>query len=166
MRKKSIRVGAPNTAAKLTMLVAGGVLAASLISEHVFGIQPCVLCLFQRHLWLGIMLLSLLLLVYRKAWPLLIFLLLLNAGVAGYQVGVEQKIFAAPSMCKTNTSPTMTIQELTDQVMNKKTPSCDEAKIKIFGISLAGFNMMLNILMTAVVGYLFLRKQKGRNARK
>jgi len=147
-------------ATKFTLIVACIVLIGSFVSQYVYGLQPCALCLYQRNLWIVVLLFSLVLLAYRPVWPILIFLFVMIAAVSGYQVGVENKLFEVPSFCKASGLSVTSVKELTDQIMNNTEVSCGRPQFTLFGISFAGFDAMLSAFMALFIGWLFLCKRR------
>jgi len=74
---------------------------------------------------------------------------LANAGIGTYQVMIEKGILAAPSMCKKAVlgSKGLSLEQLTEQIMNNPIVSCDEVAWSLFGISFAGYSVMYSLLM-------------------
>ena len=137
-----------NKIAPYVLIVAIAAVSGSFIGEYFFALKPCILCLYQRYIWIIILAVSIEFLFYRPVWIAIVFLLLLNAGIAGYQVGVEQKIFALPSICQSPPISANTLQQLSDQVMNTPPVRCDKVEWELYGISMAGYNALLCILMS------------------
>ena len=136
------------TAALYIALAAAGLLAAVFIMEHGFGIAPCSLCLLQR--WPHALVIPLAALAFLPAISesgRRILLLLCaasfatTAGIGIYHVGVEQGIFAGPSACSGGITGD-SVEELRRKLMAAPVIRCDEIAWSLFGISLAGYNVL------------------------
>ena len=127
--------------------------------QYIGGLQPCVLCIYQRLPHLAILLLTLaaILLVSRPPATLLLSLLaglvlLASAGIAGYHVGVEQKWWEGPADCQAS-GTAETVAALRAQLLEKPVARCDEVPWSLFGVSMAGYNM----LISAAMGFFAIR---------
>jgi disulfide bond formation protein DsbB len=131
------------------------VLGTALLSQYWGGLAPCELCLLQRWPWrVAIMLavaawlagdrvsLSLVALVFA-----LVFFI--SAGLGFYHLGVEQHWFAGPTAC-TATGPTATtVDELRRQLLAAPLVLCDQVQWALFGVSLAGWNLIASLMLAA-----------------
>lgn len=150
----------PRLPAVLLALASAGVLAAALFFQFVLGYQPCILCLWQRVPYGAVLTFSVATLLFRR-WPglgdaLLVasgFALLAGAGIAAYHVGVEQHWWAGTSACGATGNAPMTLEALRAQVMAAPVVRCDEVAWSLFGISMAGYNVVISL---ALAGFAFL----------
>lgn len=134
------------------------VLGGALLFEHVGGLAPCVMCLWQRWPWWvagAIAVLSLVLPpVRRRAGPLLPLLFaLIFAGsflLAAYHVAVEQHWVAGPATCSAPLSGARTLADFQRMIVDRPVVRCDEVPWALFGISLAGFNAIFSLLLAAL----------------
>ncbi len=144
-------------------LIAVGVggLATALIAQHVFGLEPCVLCIYQRVPYVAVAVLGGLALVVPgiRARQVLMGIaaavFLVGAGIAFYHVGVEEHWWetaipgcAAPdatAFLDTDLSP----EELQRQLAAKPPKPCDEVDRRLFGLSMAGFNTIGSLALAA-----------------
>ena len=136
--------------AGLTALV---VIAAALVLEHGFGYAPCPLCLQQRWpYYIGVPCAFLLAGLAGRLPPRVTGLLLVAlAGLFAwgmalgiYHAGAEWKFWPGPSTCGGSLGdglPTLT---------NDPVVRCDEAAIRILGLSLAGWNAVICAALAAV----------------
>lgn len=154
--------------ARLTALAGAAVLAAAYVIEYGFGYAPCELCLYQRlPWWIALAVLCVGLAAARRLPGLLpVFTILAGvtilagAGIAGYHVGVEQDWWAGPAACSgTPGAEAMDLQALKDAVMAAPVIRCDEVPWSLFGISMAGYNFILALI---VGGYAVLTGWFGR----
>ncbi len=150
----------PRFPAAFLGLASAGVLAAALFFQFVLGYQPCILCLWQRVPYGAVMAFSVVTLLFRQ-WKglgdaLLVasgFALLAGAGIAAYHVGVEQHWWAGTSACGATGGAPQTLEQLRAQVMAAPVTRCDEVAWSLFGVSMAGYNVVISL---ALAGFAFL----------
>lgn len=131
-------------------------LGSALVLEHVFGVMPCILCLWQRVPYAVAGALAAVALVpglpaQARRWLVALcgVAFLVNLGIASYHVGVEQHWWAGTAQC---TAPAggapQTLAELQAALENPPTLArCDEVGWSLFGISLPGYNIVLSLLL-------------------
>lgn len=135
-------------AAFLILAASAAVLGGALLFEYVGGLPPCTLCLYERWPYKAAIVLSLVGLTTGDR-PATRWLVLLCAGLfasgavlAFYHVGVEQHWFAGPSACTGTDAAADSVEALKAQIMGKKPVRCDEVPWALFGVSLAGWNLL------------------------
>lgn len=147
--------------------LAAATLGAVYLSEHGFGLEPCALCLYQRWPWWAALALGAGLIAARghaAASRALLALtgiaLLAGAGVAAYHMGVEYGWWAGPSACaQPGGTGAMDLDELRSLVMSReRVVPCDEAAIRVLGLSMAGWNLVLSLAATVPILGAALRK--------
>src|SRR6266481_5594099 len=144
-----------------TRMFAGFVLVASaivlgtaLLSEYWGGLAPCELCLMQRWPWAAAIVISLVVVLVGEraglAWVALLLGLVFAIGVvlAFYHVGVEQHWFAGPTACTASESGAMTLEQMKQQILGTAPVLCDRPAWTLFGVSLAGWNLLASLVMT------------------
>lgn len=148
--------------AALILLVGSAALwGGALFFEYVVGLAPCELCLAQRWPHKIVIVLALLALFAgdRASTPWLLGLcgLVLAAGaaIAFYHVGVEQHWFSGPTACTGAASSAATVEELTRQIMGQQVVRCDQIAWSLFGISMAGWNLLFSLALAAFGFYAF-----------
>ena len=129
--------------------VASGIamLAAAFGFQYLGGLDPCVLCVYQRWPWAAAILLGAAAFWLRgnpAVLMLAVLALLAGAGIAGYHVGVEQHWWAGTAECGGQTGAAQTVKGLKRQLMATQVTRCDEVAWSMFGISMAGYNMILS----------------------
>ena len=133
----------------------GGISAALLVTVHLFqyvgGVQPCILCLYQRYPHFAVVGLAVLALIFVQRRLLRTALLaacgalfLVTAGIAAYQVGLEQGWYE--SACATPIRAG-SIEELRQQLMAAPVVRCDEVSWSLFGVSMAGWNGLVSLAL-------------------
>lgn len=153
------------------LFVAVATLGTALISQYVFGLHPCPLCLYQRWPYAIIIGLSLLALIMGlknkdKVVSALVFLcgiaFLAGGFIAAYHVGVEQHWWKSfLEGCAVDFSAG---QDLLKQIENTQAARCDEIPWSLFGISMAGYNALLSFVaapLTMLSSLLLIRRANG-----
>ena len=136
---------------KNPVLFAG--VAAALILASAFGFQfagyhPCDMCWWQRYPYMVAMGIALIATAARQIpqkWALLLLALVfaVDAGLAMYHVGVEQRWWEGVSTCSSLVGVTDSVNDALDAIMNAPLIRCDEIAWSLFGISMAGYNFLL-----------------------
>lgn len=138
----------------LLFLGSAGLLAGAYGFQFLGGLQPCVLCLYQRvpHAAVLVLTLGAIVLVARNARAATAALalsgvaLLVGAGIAGFHAGVEQHWWAGTAECGSTTAAT-SVAELRAQLLAQPIARCDEVAWSLFGISMAGYNLVVSFGM-------------------
>ena len=148
------------TAALLAAAMAG-VVGSALIIEHGFGYIPCKLCLEQRvPYYVGIPLMLVAAVAASMRLPGIVARGLLLAGallmawglyMGVFHSGVEWGWWPGPTDCGAVAGPTGTGGNgVLDAINTVIPPSCDEAALRILGLSLAGWNALASLALGAV----------------
>lgn len=155
LRTASINDGTRLLLAAL-MLIGAGALVIALIGEHVFRIEPCVLCLYQRVPYVIVALVAAAGLVLPlspkmrgRAIVLCALVLAAGAALAFYSVGVEERWWAGVAGCEGTIPSIATGQNLQDLLRQSAggLRACDENVWRLFGVSLAGYNVFVQAVV-------------------
>jgi disulfide bond formation protein DsbB len=138
-------------------------LAGAWIIEYL-GYKPCPLCLEQRIPYYAAVPAGLLAAyLTRKAPKLaaavlaaLCAALLYNAGVGAYHAGAEWHFWPGPDTC-TGDAIQATGSLAKRLAQNTNTVRCDEAALRIFGLSLAGYSALISAGLAALGGAALFR---------
>ena len=151
---------APKWALILVPLAAVTALALAFIGQYGFDLYPCVLCIYQR--WPFVIVAGLCLLAANPAmrtgkaarWILLLCagVLAVNAAIAVYHVGVEQHWWVGSEACVGKTGATQTLAQLRAQIMSAPVTRCDEIAFSLFGVSMAGYNVLFSFVLALYAG--------------
>jgi disulfide bond formation protein DsbB len=139
----------------LVLVVSAVVIGAALLSQYWGGLDPCELCLLERWPWWAAIAISALVWIAGNKLPLtgvalaLALIFLVSAGIGLYHVGVEQHWFPGPSGCTASGAAATSVDALRAQLLGKQPGMCDEVQWSLFGISLAGFNLIGSLVMAA-----------------
>ena len=161
----------PALAASLAVaLTAAATIAGAWFFQLVLGIVPCPLCLEQRYAYyLAIPLGLLIALAARGGAPrpllfaglaILALASLANAGLGTYHAGVEWGFWKGPTDCS---GPVVNLGSATDllsRLDTVKVVRCDEVQWRFLGLSLAGYNLLISLLMAAIAAWGFVATAK------
>jgi disulfide bond formation protein DsbB len=155
------RSNSPAMAAALAVLaLAAGTIAGAWYFQLVLGLQPCPLCLEQRYAYyLAVPLAAVIALAAGLHAPrpvligglaILALAALANAVLGTYHAGVEWKLWAGPSDCTGPVGNLGSAGSLLDRLDSVKVVMCDEVQWTFLGLSLAGYNVLISLLMAAI----------------
>jgi disulfide bond formation protein DsbB len=133
------------------LLIAGvslAALAGAWVIELI-GYPPCPLCLEQRIPYYAAVPAGLIAAFYARRAPKLAAILLAalclalfyNAGVGIYHAGAEWHFWAGPDTCS---GDTLQVTSLSKSLRHNQAVRCDEAALRIFGLSLAGYSVLIS----------------------
>ncbi len=143
-------------------------ISLALIAENYFNLQPCTLCLKQRHPYYFFILISFIgLFISYHLRYYLSFLIQLGTvyGIfySVWHVGVENKLLKGPAGCSVNLSISENKNDLKEQIFNQQIISCDEVIWSLFGFSAASINtivMLFIFILNALYIYNYDNKEK------
>ena len=121
----------------------------ALYTEYILGFKPCKLCLYQRIPYVIAIFISFIGYNYFKNVKILILIIiifLISALISGYHYGIENSIFEEFSGCTNNSLEIVDKAELLKS-LNNNVLSCKDVNFKLFGISLAGINLLFSLLI-------------------
>lgn len=132
----------------LVLLAAGGSLALLLGAwgfQHLGGLAPCKLCIWQRWPHGGAILAGVgALVVPGLLMPLLGALMAALTGAIGiYHTGVERGWWQGPDTCTAGAIDGLSPDELMDQIMGAPVVQCDQVAWEMLGLSMASWNALI-----------------------
>jgi disulfide bond formation protein DsbB len=152
----------------LALIAVGGVAAvgAALVSQHVFGMQPCPWCVLQRVIFLAIAAAALVgLLLPGRARPAALVLLVLLAGCGLAAALWQHFVAAAAASCNMTLAEQivagMKLDEHWPEVF-MATATCAEAKVDLFGLPYEAWSLALFAIMGALGVRLLVPSRRGR----
>jgi disulfide bond formation protein DsbB len=161
----------PAAAAALAIFVlSAATIVGAWYFEFVLRLPPCPLCLEERLPYHVVIPLSLLMVIAALAraprtllavgFTAIIVAMLCGAVLGTYHAGVEWQLWAGPAEC---TGPLTDLKgggPLLRQLQSINVVRCDEAAWRLFGISLAGYNVAISLALAAIAGFgLVTRKE-------
>jgi disulfide bond formation protein DsbB len=147
--------------------VAVATLAGAWFFQLVLDIQPCPLCLEQRYAYYLAVPLAILVAISAtkdapRALPVAGLVLLGaaalgNAGLGAYHAGVEWGLWQGPADCTGTIGGLGSSGGLLDRLDSVKVIRCDEVQWRFLGLSLAGYNVLISLLMAALAAWGVMR---------
>ena len=126
----------------------------ALISEYVFGLSPCSLCLIQRYPHTLVAITSIWLVFFRThnvfMYPLNTLIMAFSIILASYHVGVEQGIFQGPQSCSSSNLSLMSeksAEALLIDILNTSVIRCNEVTWSFMRLSMASWNLIMSIAL-------------------
>ncbi len=124
------------------------------------GYAPCPLCLQQRiPYYVGVPIAFITFVMARRMQGArlpailigLIGLIFLGGAVfAAYHAGVEWKFWPGPTDCSTGAGGPTSAGGLLDSINKTTLIRCDEAAFRLFGLSLAGYNVLISLALAGI----------------
>lgn len=158
-----LRNDPPLSAAAIVFVTGVLTMAAVYFVQYVMLLAPCPLCLEQRMafyvciplaalLWLGashgasrkVLFLGLLVIVGFMLW---------NTGLSTYHAGVEWKFWQGPTDCTGPIDKIGSVTNMLNQLQRISLVRCDEAAIRILGISLSGYDALVSLFLALVAAW-------------
>src|SRR6266566_6867227 len=160
------------TAALAITAIAAATLAGAWFFQLVLDIRPCPLCLEQRYAYyLAVPLGALIAVAAARDAPravLYVGLAILaaaalgNAWLGAYHAGVEWGFWKGPTDCTGPVGNLGSAGNLLERLDSVKVIRCDEVQWRFLGLSLAGYNVLISLLMAAIAGWGIVRTAKQR----
>ena len=124
------------------------------------GYLPCELCLKQRYAYYaGVPLAAAVVLLAARGRPrnlvalglgLLAVLFAASAVFGVYHAGVEWGFWPGPADCTGGVAPAASMEDFMQQLHTTKIVRCDAVAIRILGLSLAGWNAVVSLILAGV----------------
>ena len=142
-------------AAAVVLATAVFMIVGALFFEHVLGYQPCELCYLQRKPWYALIPIGFALVLFaskdertllKAGLALALVLLVVSAGLGAWHAGIEWKWWKGPASC---TASGMDFSVALPD-LSKRVVLCDEAPLRILGLSLAGWNAVISLVVALV----------------
>lgn len=162
----------PRNAAALVLAASVGALGAAYFFQYVIGLQPCILCLYQRVPYAATIALGLIAVGHAMAgkerpvpWLLGLSAVAFAVGgaIAVFHVGVEQQWWRGTAECTGAGIDATTVEALRAQLMAAPVVRCDEVQWSLLGISMAGYNVLMSLALAAFSALAALRLGRGES---
>ena len=134
--------------------------------QYALGHEPCNLCLIERLPYIfSIIIISICLLTQKFEKIILMFLSLTfftAVLLSFYHFGIEQGFIEESLVCDlSNPSNELSKEALLNQ-LKEMTISCKDVTFKIFGVSLATFNIFISMILSVITTKIFLNYEKNK----
>ncbi|MBL8566996.1 MAG: disulfide bond formation protein B [Hyphomicrobiaceae bacterium] len=143
----------------LALLGAIASILAAFGFQYIGGYIPCELCYLQRipyYIAIPGVFATLVVLSagYPRAAAALFFVVALvflsNAGIGVYQAGAEWKFWPGPATCSGEQAISTKAGSLLNDLKTTNVVRCDVAQLRIFGLSFAGWNVVVSLVLFAL----------------
>lgn len=154
----------------LTYMVASAVvLGLAWTFQYGFDYIPCELCYYQRYPYMLAFVVAGIAFIARRRPDfatrraakgfliILVFLMVLDALMAAFHVGVEKGLWEGPSACSAPITKGMTAEQLRQAILEAPVVTCADPAWTLFGLSMAGYNFLIAIALAAFGIYAFRR---------
>ena len=154
----------PSAAAALAIFVIStGTILGAWFFEFVLKLPPCELCLEERLPYHVVIPLALLLTIaafvqapqkiISVGFVAVIIVVLCGAALGVYHAGVEWHFWPGPTACTGSLDNLNAGGSILNQLQSINVVRCDEAAWRFLGISLAGYNALISLLMAGCAGF-------------
>jgi disulfide bond formation protein DsbB len=140
---------------QLIVVAAAGsaaLLLAAFAFQHVGGMAPCSLCVWQR--WphaVAVACGAVALFALPRVMALAGMLAALaTAAIGGYHTGVERGWWDGPATCSSSGMSGLSTDALFERIMAAPLVRCDEVAWQMLGLSMASWNMILALGLAAI----------------
>ena len=141
------------------------ILAAYFI-QYVLGHAPCNLCLIERIPYIFSIIIISICLFNQKFEKITLIILSLTFFTAAllsfYHFGIEQGFIKESLVCNLNSPNNELSKEALLNQLKEMPISCKDVTFKIFGLSLATFNIFISIILSVITIKIFLNYEKNK----
>ena len=134
--------------------------------QYVLGHEPCNLCLIERIPYFFSIIIILICLFTQKFEKITLITLSLTFFIAVllsfYHFGIEQGFIKESLVCDLNNQNNELSKEALLNQLKKMPVSCKDVTFKIFGLSLATFNIFISIILSVITAKNFLNYEKNK----
>lgn len=140
----------------LILAASAATLTGAFLFQYVGGLAPCVLCIYQRYPYgvtIALAAAALFLADGRARGALLLLCgvaFLAGAGIGVFHVGVEQHWWEGTAACTGESGPAGSLEALKAQILATPVVRCDQIAWSLFGISMAGYNVLISLALALV----------------
>ena len=138
---------------RVAILAATGsavLLIAAFGFQHIGGLAPCAMCLWQRWPHAVAIVAGGLAQVSPVGAVVGLLSMLLGTGLAIFHSGVERDWWEGPTTCTSGPVDGLTPEELLAQILEAPIVRCDEIPWQLFGLSMANWNALACLGLAAL----------------
>jgi disulfide bond formation protein DsbB len=164
-----IRTDPAAAAALAIFALSAATLLGAWYFEYVVKLPPCPLCLEERLPYHIVIPLSLLMAIAALArapralitvgFLAIVAAMLCGAALGAYHAGVEWRWWPGPTDCSGPVTDFTAKGPLLNQLQSIRVVRCDEAAWRFIGISLAGYNVLVSLLLAAIAAFGLLARR-------
>lgn len=131
--------------------------------QYILGYEPCKLCIYQRYVYILVILLSLLgfFLHKNKLIPiLLIILFIIVTSIGFWHLGIEQQWWAASLECSGITENIGSLKEELNNINKRPVATCDQVSPKFLNITLVQWSFIYALVSSIFLTILNIKLKK------
>jgi disulfide bond formation protein DsbB len=159
----------------IVLAVSMATLSGAYFFQYALGYAPCHLCLQERIPYIFAIGAALIAGILSREANLgvapVVFIALcalafaIGTGLSAFHTGVEYKWWPGPSSCTGGGLVSSSLNDLqTELQTGMRVPQCDSAAWSLFGISLAGFNVLISLalfILSSLPVIRYIREARG-----
>lgn len=156
----------PRSAA-LILSAAALALIVAFTMQYSFGVEPCVLCLWQRVPYACVVLLSLVALLWRPHGhhtQIILMMctaaLIVETGLAIFHTGVELHWWLGTTGCAIQPLNGSSVEDLRTQLLHTVVARCDQISWTFLGFSMANWNVPFAAALAVFSGIASIKAKK------
>jgi len=134
--------------------------------QYALGHQPCNLCLIERLPYIFSIIIISICLFTQKFEKITLIILSLTFFAAAllsfYHFGIEQGFIKESLVCNLNSPNNELSKEALLNQLKEMPISCKDVTFKVFGLSLATFNIFISLILSAIIINKFLTYEKNK----
>ncbi len=163
----------PVASAAIAIAVVGATtIMGAWLFQYGLGLKPCPLCLEQRYAYYFAVPLAVMVAlgdaygasrkVLMAALVVIALGMLWNAELGVYHSGIEWKWWPGPQECAGSLDDLGSAGGLLERLKTVNVVRCDEAAWRFFGLSLAGYNALISLVLAAIAVWGAVKEWRGR----
>ena len=154
------------TVLSLIMLFSIFAIFVAYFIQYVLKHQPCNLCLIERIPYIASIIIISICLFFEKfekiSLSILSFIFFSAALISLYHFGIEQGFVDESLVCDLNSESNDLSKEALLNQLKEVSVSCKDVSFKIFGLSLATFNIVISIILGVITTKYFFIYEKNK----
>jgi disulfide bond formation protein DsbB len=151
---------------KLMLVFSIFAILAAYFIQYALGHQPCNLCLIERLPYIFSIIIIPICLFTQKFEKIILIILSLTFFAAAllsfYHFGIEQGFIKESLVCNLNSSNNELSKETLLNQLKEMPISCKDVTFKVFGLSLATFNILISLILSVITMKSFLSYEKNK----
>ena len=146
----------------IAMIGSALLLLGAFAFQHIGGLAPCKMCIWQRWPHGAAIVIGLTALALPVALLLLAGALAaaLTGAIGVYHIGVERGWWKGPDTCTSGDISNLSSDDLLNQIMSAPLVRCDDVAWQMLGLSMAGWNAVISFGL-AVIWLMALRMPRS-----
>lgn len=149
----------------LTLSVSVISIFTALFYQYILGYVPCYLCSLARIPYLVLIPLSIISICRKLGTKYIVMMLLtlfIGAIISIYHMMIERGIIQPTTQCKNAIDTNIPTENLIDSIQQSKvTGDCSIPAVKIFGITMTEYNIVINVFLIIFLIFTYLNNKRN-----